>query len=108
MLARCKAIYSDQHYIIDWNTLHCSLTLIIQTVSSYGATVSTASSQTIISDTNLSIINNIRLLVEKDSSWPAEKGPSLMFAKDVTELVASAIGITAPGTTSDTNGGFKT
>jgi hypothetical protein len=73
----------------------------------YGVTVSTASSQTIISDTNLSIINNLRLLVEKDSSWLAEEGSSLMFAKDTTELVDDAIGITAPGSTSETNGGFK-
>lgn len=47
-----------------------------------GMTISTSSGQTLSVETNNSIINNIRLLIEHDRSWAESEGPGLQFARD--------------------------
>ena len=72
----------------------------------YGVRVTSTSGQTIVADYNISIVNNLRLLVEKDRDWYDEEGPSLMFAKDATSLSTSGLGVLPPHPTIALNAGF--
>lgn len=69
--------------------------------------IATSSGQTIVSDNNVSLINNLRLLVEKEFEWQVEESGKLMFAKDqLTTPSSTAVGGTVPANTSTTNIGF--
>ena len=72
-----------------------------------GVIIATSSGQTIVSDSNISIINNLRLLIEKEFEWDLEESHLLMFSKDfLTTPSSTTMGGTACTNTSTTNGGF--
>lgn len=74
-----------------------------------GVQVSTSGGQTIVSDNNVSIINGLRLLVEKELEWFTSEGARLMFAKDsITTPSSTAMGGTTPVNTTASNSGFLT
>jgi hypothetical protein len=74
-----------------------------------GVIIGTSGGQSIVSDNNISIINNIRLLVEKDYDWYLEESFKLMFDKDrLTTPSSTTLGPVAPVNTSSANVGFLT
>ena len=72
-----------------------------------GVTVSNTQGSTVLSDQNISIINNIRLLVEKEYEWEVSEAAKLMFAKDtVTTPSSTTMGGSTAVNTSTLNSGF--
>jgi len=70
----------------------------------YGIQLTTNTGQTVISDTNINLINNLRLYLEKDQDWSTVEAPDLMFSPDTSARDAAGMGIPDPTVNTDNEG----
>lgn len=70
-----------------------------------GCNLTTSNGATIFNDQQVDLVNNLRLVLEKDQTWYQNDAPKLLFAKDTIALNHLAVGVQTP-TNDATNAGL--